>query len=589
MLGVDDGEAGARDADGVAQVFDAALDHRARGQLHLVGRGGERAKEERRGDAHGTAPILPGPREIDKRAGRPYHALRLKTRFVGYDLLGAHYPSLFVSYLRDDGRAAAFFAHRYRDPEALAARARAAAGRGLEREVLGALREYHDGLGAPAEARQALEKLGRGAAAVVTGQQPSPGAGPLYNLYKAATAIRLAEWIESRGVPCVAVFWNHSDDVRRPGLGVAFPDRENRVREVPLPPPEEPHAPLYEEGSDEALRLFGAVLAEALPATEFRPGLAERIREAHRGSVAECFSRTLWNFLGRRGLVIVEPRHLGGVRQAELFERHLAEPDLLARAVEEGRSAVRAAGFEDQLGREVGLDLFEIRGGRRLRWEGRGRPAGRLSAGVALRPLVQDAVLPTCAYVGGPSEVGYQAALLPAYRAFGIDPPVIFPRATGTVLEPKIARLAEKAGLADAELFAGGEALLPRFLGPGAPDAPADLARLGERWMEEVDRRLGSLASLPSVRRARERTAAKVGEALGALAERVREEQSRRETTGRGQWAKLVTHVLPGGKLQERVFTPLYYACLFGPSWAGEVVGALDPFAFAHALLEPTG
>ncbi|HXG61783.1 MAG TPA: bacillithiol biosynthesis BshC [Planctomycetota bacterium] len=501
--------------------------------------------------------------------------------------MSARYPSLFVSYLRDDGRASALFAHRYRDPDVLVARARQAAGKGLEREVLDVLREYHRGLGAPAEAREALEKLGRGAAAVVTGQQPSPGGGPLYNLYKAATAIRLAEAIESRGVPCVAVFWNHSDDVRRPGLGSAFPDRENRVREVPLPPPEDPQATLFEEGSDEALRMFGAVLAEALPSTEFRPWLEGLIREAHRGSVAECFSRTLWGLLGRRALVVVEPRHLEGRRQAELFERHLADPGRFSRAVEEGRAAVRAAGFEDQLGREVGLDLFEIRAGRRFRWEGRGRPSGRLSAGVALRPLVQDVVLPTCAYVGGPGEVGYQAALLPAYRALEIEPPVVFPRATGTILEPKIARLIEKAGLTDAELFADGTALLPRFLGPEVPDVPGELERLGVRFLEEVDRRLGALAALPAMGRARERTAAKIQEALAALAERVREEQARQETTGRGQWAKLVTHVLPGGKLQERVFTPLYYACLFGPSLAEEVAGALDPFAFAHALLEP--
>lgn len=494
-----------------------------------------------------------------------------------------------MSYLLDDKRTSAFFAHSYRDREALLARAGKAAGRGLEREVLEALREYHRRLDAPAEAREALEKLGRGAAAVVTGQQPSPGAGPLYNLYKAITAIRLAEGIDSRGIPCVAVFWNHSDDVRRPGLGVSFPDRENRVREVPLPPPEEPHAPFYEAGSDEALRMFGAVLAEALPATEFRPELADRIRAAHRGSVAECFSRTLWDLLGRRGLVMVEPRHLEGTRQSELFDRHLADPNRLSRAVEEGREAVRAAGFEDQLGRGVGLDLFEIRGGRRLRWEGRGRPAGRLSAGVALRPLLQDAVLPTCAYVGGPSEVGYQAALLPAYRAFGIEPPVVFPRATATILEPKIVRIVQKAGLSEAELFAGGAALLPRFLGPGGADVTEELARLGAKFLEEVDRCLEALGPLPSVRRARERTAAKVQEALAALAERVREEQARQETTGRGQWAKLLTHVLPGGKLQERVFTPLYYTCLFGPSWIGEVLEALDPFAFAHALLEPAG
>ena len=55
-------------------------------------------------------------------------------------------------------------------------------------------------------------------------------------------------------MPCVAIFWNHSDDVRG-GDSIAFPDRENRVKEIPLPPGE-PGVPLYEAGSPEALRLF---------------------------------------------------------------------------------------------------------------------------------------------------------------------------------------------------------------------------------------------------------------------------------------------------------------------------------------------
>src|SRR5688572_27036039 len=81
----------------------------------------------------------------------------------------------------------------WRDEPALAAHARKAAARGLDPDVR---------LEGPA-----FEKLKRGAPAVVTGQQPSVALGPLYNIYKAITAIRWA-----RRLDAVPVFWNHSDD-----------------------------------------------------------------------------------------------------------------------------------------------------------------------------------------------------------------------------------------------------------------------------------------------------------------------------------------------------------------------------------------
>ena len=78
--------------------------------------------------------------------------------------------------------------------------------------------------------------------------------------------------------------------------------------------------------------------------------------------------------------------------------------------------------------------------------------------------------------------------------------------------------------------------------------------------------------------KAHEKTASKVREAIEALAARVRDEQSRQDTTGRGLLTKLLTHVRPGGKLQERTFTPLYYASLFGPSFYPKLLATLDPF-----------
>ncbi len=506
----------------------------------------------------------------------------MRIEHVGYDKLRSRYPALFISHCLDDGRAAPFFARRYRDEKALLDLARRAADRGVERGVVDALARRHAACDAPRESLAAIEKLRRGAAVVVTGQQPSAGWGPLYNYYKAHAAIKYAQGIEGRGVPCVAVFWNHSDDARGGGA-VAFPDRENRIREV-AQPQGAPGVPLYEAGSAYALAMFASALSEALPRTEFSPWLDGLIRAAHRGSIAESFTRMLLGLLGQYGLVVVEPRQLEGEASARFFAEHLAKPGRLSAAVEEGRRRVVAEGFEDQIGRDVGLDLFEIRDGRRSRLEPGRRPQGRPSAGVALRPLLQDYVLPTCACVAGPGEVGYHAALGPAYSAFGIDQPVVIPRTTATLLEPKTARLVEKYRLRAEDLFLDEQELAGRFLASGG-DPCAAVESLAEKWSKDVDEVLKDLPPSQRIARARERTAERLREVLKAMSERIRDDLDRGEETGRGQMAKLMTHLMPGGKLQERVFTPLYYAALFGPSLTSKLFAAIDPFVFSHQVI----
>ncbi len=505
----------------------------------------------------------------------------MKTEHVGYEKLRGHYPGLFLSYCLDEPRAHKFFAYRYRDERALLERAKRAAERGVEKSLIETLKKYHHEHGSPSESLAAIDKLAQGAAAVVTGQQPSVGWGPLYNFHKAQAALRFAQGIEARGVPCVAIFWNHSDDVRG-GDSVSIPDRDNQVKEIPLPPGEA-GVPLYQSGAPEALRLFASAFSDALPSTEFSPWLTELIRTWHRGSIAESFTRALLSVLGQYGLIVLEPRHLEGERSAKFFAQHLADPERLTKAVDVGRQAVIAEQFEDHLGREIGLDLFEVKGGRRLRLEKPGPVQGRLSAGVALRPLLQDAVLPTCAYVGGPSEVGYQAELLPAYRAFGIEPPIVFPRVTATLLEPKIAKVRERVGLSSERLFESEAALGPLFLRQ-EEDVAGELEKLPDRLMSEVGELMKRLPGA-SMSKAHEKTANKVREAIEALASRVRDEQSRQDTTGRGLLTKLMTHVRPGGKLQERVFTPLYYGALFGPSFFPKLLATLDPFVFSHQII----
>src|SRR5690606_16510107 len=111
------------------------------------------------------------------------------------------------------GRASAFFPLCFAQREDRLRAVRDAAARPIAAEVLAGLRRQNEGL-APSPARERhLEALGRGAVAVVTGQQVGLFLGPLFTIYKAATAIRFARLLtEESGTPAVPIFWLQTED-----------------------------------------------------------------------------------------------------------------------------------------------------------------------------------------------------------------------------------------------------------------------------------------------------------------------------------------------------------------------------------------
>ena len=110
------------------------------------------------------------------------------------------------------------------------------------------------------------------------------------------------------------------------------------------------------------------------------------------------------------------------------------------------------------------------------------------SAGALLRPLVQDFLLPTAAYVGGPAEVAYHAQIGSVYAEFGIPRPVILPRPSVTLVEPQQARALDAEGLRLADLVGDPEALVTRWAREDYPDVEAAFSRARQAIESELSR-----------------------------------------------------------------------------------------------------
>jgi len=477
---------------------------------------------------------------------------------VPLSALPDHFRPPAVAFAADDSRLRSRFPISWRDEAALAAHARRAASRGLEPEVAARL-----------EPGPALDKLKSGAAAVVAGQQPSVALGPMYNVFKAIAAVRWSRRLESSGVPAVPVFWNHSDDDNLEGL--------NRfvVPEGALEAPWEGDGAL----AFRRARLDIESVAKLLPEA---PEVLRLLRDNLRGEVAADFTRLLRALFGDE-LLVVEPRQLDGPRAREVFGKALSEPGRIQRLVDEGGDRLKALGFDRALGHSLGSNVYAFEGPRRVRVEGMPPPGRRLSAGVALRLVLQDTVLPAALTIAGPNEAGYLAQLRELYEFFGLPGPVAAPRITATLVDPRAARIANALGLSGVQLLAGEEST--RF--KAAIEATSDLLKSVRGFEEEWRARLESLAAglRPPLRDLTRKTREKISSVLASYGERVLAAEKEADAVVAERARKLAAHLTPEGKLQERVVSVWYFLAVAGPRLVDDLKESLDPFAGDHQLV----
>ncbi len=374
--------------------------------------------------------------------------------------------------------------------------------RRLPRELLarwtGALSDW----GAPAAARDALDRLADPATpVVVTGQQPGVWGGPAYCLYKAATAVELAARLgREHGRPATAVFWIGADDTDWDEVGwgtLPRPDLDlyrTRWTASPL-------------GSRRWVG--GARLAlpegaeEVFAAWSPDPALLGGPRSGEPEELGASFARCLLAWFGERGLVPLDARwpeiRRGGRALWTAYHRRHRE---IAAAVRERGEAMRARGVEPPLDAEAAdHGLFLLDGDRREEtdpgdWDravGERLDAGRegdLGPSVLLRAPLQDHLFGTAAQVVGRGEAAYLEQLEPLYRALDIRPPARPPRLRATLVPvPAVGGDAAEAVVADPEAWLAARA---RRRVPEA--ATRDLAALREE----------AAARLDSVRRASE-------------------------------------------------------------------------------------
>ncbi|MFC4637110.1 bacillithiol biosynthesis cysteine-adding enzyme BshC [Deinococcus hohokamensis] len=442
-----------------------------------------------------------------------------------------------------------------------------------------ALRQYHQDLGTlDAHVQGALEQLAHPRSrVVVTGQQAGVLTGPAYSVHKGADAALLARALTTPDEPVVAVYWvaSQDHDAAEVASTVLLDHAEQLHRltlDLPLGVPV--GRMTWQSGWTAQLRaLLDAFDAPADHKAAVRARVEAAVADG--GSFADVFARLIHGLLAPAGLVVLDPMHPAlAALMAPTLARELERPLASSECIEAAALRLEAAGFSPQLRRPAGatnLFLEEDDGQRRLlRFDGRSfstetrtysraellaqlaADPTRLTPAAGLRPAVQDALLPTLAFVVGPGEIAYGAQLRDVYALHGLGQPLLWPRLSVTWLEPNVARLLRRLQASAGALQADPEGVLGRALAAQREAGALSAARL-EALQAELTALTAEIAGLdPTLVGAAGRTQARTLSRVSHLQGLAVKALARAEDERSGQLTRLKKHLLPLGVPQER-------------------------------------
>ncbi len=411
--------------------------------------------------------------------------------------------------------------------------------------------------------------------AVVTGQQVGLFSGPAYSIFKALTAVKLAQQLEDQGIPAVPVFWLATEDHDLAEVDHAWVfDEQSSIRKVALSDTVATGGPV------------GDVRLKSVPLDELRTALGElpfanevlaRLEASYRpgATLGSAFQSFLREILQDFGLLYLDPLAPAIRAIAAPFLRdavcHIPE---LIQALRGRDKELVESGYHAQVHIEPDTSLvFLIRDGKRVALRYRdGQFAARdrsytaeelqdipaqLSPNALLRPVMQDYLLPTIGYVGGPSEIAYMAQAEVLYRNLLGRMPVIFPRNSYTLLDTKAAKLLQRYNLPVTYLFGPQEQVESRIAARLVPSAMAEEFSSARSVFDSSLARLRSgLAALdPTLEHSARKSTAKIHFQLEKLSRKAAKEAMRRDEQATRSAEYLTNLIYPHRHLQERLYS----------------------------------
>lgn len=432
-----------------------------------------------------------------------------------------------------------------------------------------------------------LEKFRRGASVAVTGQQVGLFGGPLFAVLKALTAVALAKKAEDAGVRCVPVFWLATEDHDLAEVNHTWiPGSDGTLVELRSSSAGVEDAPVGNVRFGDEIAAVVEQAAELLGASEFTDILKQAYRPGE--TMGSAFGKLFASIFREWGVILIDAYDPEFHRLAEpVYRGAIEHTDDIVQALLERGKELEAAGYHQQVKvTNSSTALFEIRNGKRTvihrlndhfkvgeercsREELLSRIAQapeNFSANVLLRPIVQDYLLPTLTYTGGPAEVAYFAQVAVVYERLLHRVTPVLPRFSATIVAPHQAKLLEKYGLKLSDLFHGEEKLRVLMSQNVLPSSmQSDFAEAGDALTRAMEKIRSDLQKLdPTLVDAASTAESKMKYQLDQLASRAARSQLTRNEVIERHARVLSANLFPNKELQEREIAGVYFLAKHG-------------------------
>jgi bacillithiol synthase len=514
-----------------------------------------------------------------------------------------HTTRLFEDYLHHFDRVKRFYARPPLNQDWWAEEARNIQYPAERRQAVAAILERQNReFGAGEKTLANIERLRQGAAAVVTGQQVGLFGGPTFCILKALTAVLMAE--KAGAVP---MFWLATEDHDLEEIDTVNLAAGDHLQKFTVNVPHREGAPVGTIAFTDEITAAVAQIEALFGKSEISELLAASYRKGE--TFGTAFAKLYAKVFSEMGVVFLDPldKELHHIAQP-VFRAALEKSDELNQALVTRNHELEAAGYHAQVKVTPSHTLcFYFEDGARTpvrHQEGEffigerkltaaellneaERCPEKFSANVLLRPLMQDYLLPTLCYIGGPAEIAYFAQIEVVYRKLAGRVTPIVPRIFATLIEPRIAKLMDRYQLPLTDFFNTPEKTRELVASRALPDS---ILKSFDLAAEHVDKALaliqGPLEKLDkTLVDAADNAGSKIRYQLQGIRDKAARAEARKNTEVLRHADELITALYPNKELQERGIGAAYFLLKYGKSVLDQIKAAVRTGCGDHQVI----
>lgn len=454
--------------------------------------------------------------------------------------------------------------------------------------------------------------------AIVTGQQLGIFGGPLYTFYKTITAVKLCNYLNNNfdKYNFVPVFWLEGDDHDFEEINnVKLLNDENEITKFVYNDPElldVNHLSVGNLTLNSNIKTIINEIETFLRNTEFKSILVDTIKRCYDEgkTIKESFKELLFSFFDEYGVILFDPQDaeikkiLKPIFKKELegFRKHADTVIKRSAHLEETYHAqVKVNPVNLFLNDNDGRYLLEPGEENEFRLRGKRRKfsfenifnildtdPSKFSPNVLLRPICQDYIFPTAFYVGGPAEVSYFAQIIPLYKLFEIEQPIIYPRSSATIVEKNIKKIIDKFSLKYQDIFSDKNALVDSVLRQILNINIDSEFLVFENEISIVTNKIKKkLISIDNtLEDSIEKTNKRIFESISSLKEKTFDAQKKKHEVTIRQINKVSSILFPNTNLQERELNFIYFANKYGLEIIKNIFEEIKINQFEHQIIE---